>query len=47
MDNGLGALRGLLEDLDEWDNTVVFFFSDNGGLAAHGSVNRPFRGGKG
>ncbi|CAM9151153.1 unnamed protein product [Hapterophycus canaliculatus] len=47
MDNGLGALRGLLEDLDEWDNTVVFFFSDNGGLASHGSVNRPFRGGKG
>lgn len=23
------------------------FFSDNGGLASHGSVNRPFRGGKG
>lgn len=47
MDNGLGALRGLLEDLGEWDNTVVIFFSDNGGLPSHGSVNRPFRGGKG
>ncbi|CAN0144115.1 unnamed protein product [Ectocarpus sp. 6 AP-2014] len=47
MDNGLGALRGLLENLGEWDNTVVIFFSDNGGLPSHGSVNRPFRGGKG
>lgn len=26
---------------------MVVFFSDNGGLASHGSVNRPFRGGKG
>lgn len=33
--------------MDEWDNTVVIFFSDNGGLPEHGSVNRPFRGGKG
>lgn len=47
MDNGLGALRGLLEDLGEWDNTVIIFFSDNGGLPSHGSVNHPFRGGKG
>lgn len=47
IDNGLGALRGMLEELGEWDNTVVVFFSDNGGLASHGSVNRPFRGGKG
>lgn len=47
VDNGLGGLRGLLEDLGEWDNTVVIFFSDNGGLPSHGSVNRPFRGGKG
>lgn len=47
MDNGIGALRSMLEDLGEWDNTVVIFFSDNGGLASHGSVNRPFRGGKG
>ncbi|CAN0064024.1 unnamed protein product, partial [Laminaria digitata] len=47
VDNGLGGLRTLLEDLDEWDNTVVIFFSDNGGLPEHGSVNRPFRGGKG
>lgn len=26
---------------------MVIFFSDNGGQAAHGSVNHPFRGGKG
>lgn len=37
----------MLERLGEWDNTVVVFFSDNGGLPSHGSVNHPFRGGKG
>lgn len=47
MDNGLGALRSLLEQLEEWDNTVVVFFSDNGGLPSHGSINHPFRGSKG
>lgn len=36
-----------MEYLGEWDNTVVIFFSDNGGLPAHGSVNHPFRGSKG
>lgn len=40
-------MRSLLERLGEWDNTVVMFFSDNGGLPSHGSVNHPFRGSKG
>lgn len=47
MDHGLGQLRSVLENLGEWDNTVLIFFSDNGGVASHGSVNHPFRGGKG
>lgn len=47
IDNGLGELREKMEDLGVWDNTVVIFFSDNGGQPTHGSVNRPFRGGKG
>lgn len=37
----------MLENLGEWENTLVIFFSDNGGLPSHGSVNHPFRGGKG
>ncbi|CAN0094735.1 unnamed protein product, partial [Discosporangium mesarthrocarpum] len=47
VDNGLGQLRALLSHLGEWDNTVLFFMSDNGGVLAHGSMNYPFRGGKG
>lgn len=37
----------MLENLGEWDNTILIFFSDNGGLASHGSLNHPFRGAKG
>ncbi|CAM9326925.1 unnamed protein product [Choristocarpus tenellus] len=47
VDHGLGQLQSVLNHLGEWENTVVMFFSDNGGVATHGSVNYPFRGGKG
>ncbi len=30
VDTSLGRLRAALEELDEWENTVVFFTSDNG-----------------
>lgn len=30
-----------------WANTVLVFASDNGGVAAHGSSNAPYKGGKG
>jgi arylsulfatase A-like enzyme len=47
MDDGIGAVlealrkRGLIED------TLIFFFSDNGGPTANGSRNTPLRGTKG
>lgn len=47
VDHGLGRIRSFLEDAGEWDNTVVLLFSDNGGVAATGSLNLPYRGEKG
>jgi arylsulfatase A-like enzyme len=35
-----------LEEEGLENNTLVFFFSDNGGLKAFGADNSPFRGGK-
>ncbi len=31
VDDGLGKIRDLLEDLNQLENTVILFFSDNGG----------------
>ncbi|KAG5191062.1 Formylglycine-dependent sulfatase [Tribonema minus] len=47
IDYGLGQLRAELEAQGAWNSTVVFFLSDNGGVAAHGSSNLPLYGGKG
>jgi len=46
MDNSIGAVQATLKRLKLEDNTVVIFFSDNGG---HGGVtsNAPLRGSKG
>jgi arylsulfatase A-like enzyme len=30
IDQSIGRLRGALEQMDEWDNTIVVFLSDNG-----------------
>ncbi len=43
------AVGRVLESLDAQglsENTLVFFFSDNGGLKAFGADNSPYRGGK-
>jgi len=43
------AVGEILESLDAQglaENTLVFFFSDNGGLKAFGADNSPYRGGK-
>ena len=45
MDDGIGEIVAALKRLGLAENTLVFFFSDNGGTR-HGS-NAPLRGGKG
>jgi len=50
LDQAVGRVLQKLEDLGLADNTIVFFMSDNGGLAtAEGqpTCNLPLRGGKG
>ncbi len=51
VDDSVGQILGRLEALDLTNNTVVFFFSDNGGLCTKGSIgptcNLPLRSGKG
>lgn len=51
VDDSVGAIRTTLADLDLDDNTVVIFFSDNGGLCTlrrpGSTCNLPLRSGKG
>ena len=47
MDVNIGKVMDKLEELGLEENTLVFFFSDNGGYPGHNySDNSPFRGGK-
>ena len=46
MDEGIGRVTSKLKELNLDDNTLIFFFSDNGGRATH-ALNFPFRGHKG
>jgi arylsulfatase A-like enzyme len=46
MDEGIGRVVDKLEELNLRDNTLIFFYSDNGGRKTH-AVNFPFRGHKG
>lgn len=48
MDDGIGGVLTLLEELELEENTLVFFLSDNGGPPpANASDNSPLRGTKG
>jgi arylsulfatase A len=53
VDDGVGRLLKKLDDLKIADRTIVFFFSDNGGLSVHegpdtpSTSNAPLRAGKG
>jgi arylsulfatase A-like enzyme len=50
MDEAVGEVLATLDRLDLADNTIVVFFSDNGGLSTsegHPTSNLPLRGGKG
>jgi arylsulfatase A-like enzyme len=46
MDEGVGKVTARLKELGLYDNTLIFFYSDNGGRKEH-AVNYPFRGHKG
>lgn len=47
MDKGVGQILDTLKELDLDDNTLVFFFSDNGAVPMHPNrAMRPYRGGK-
>lgn len=55
MDRGIGTVIQSLKDNGIYENTLIFFLSDNGGPQSkagstkgwNGSDNKPFRGGKG
>ncbi|MDF1656358.1 MAG: sulfatase-like hydrolase/transferase [Verrucomicrobiales bacterium] len=47
VDEGLGQLRAILDELGEAQNTLIFFFSDNGGAREFPSSSPNFRGNKG
>lgn len=47
MDDAIGGLTAKLQSVDQANNTLIFFISDNGGPeAANASDNGPFRGSK-
>ena len=48
MDENVGKVMAYLKESGLDENTIVFFFSDNGGAPTQNhSMNNPFRGGKG
>ncbi|MBK1877709.1 sulfatase family protein [Pelagicoccus mobilis] len=51
MDQGIGVVLDALKESGKYENTLIFFFSDNGGSGAHNpgnfSTSGPFKGGKG
>jgi arylsulfatase A-like enzyme len=46
MDDGIGKVIKALKDNDQWDNTLLFFVSDNGGQLNVGANCGKLRGGK-
>jgi arylsulfatase B len=46
MDDGIGQILRAIDDSGEGDDTLVWFFSDNGGVSAIADNNLPLRGNK-
>jgi len=46
MDVAIGAIMEKLKKEKIWDNTIIFFISDNGGALPYKSQNKPLNGGK-
>lgn len=47
VDQSTQTITGRLKESGKWDETVLIFLSDNGGIVRHGSSNAPLRGEKG
>lgn len=47
LDRSVGRIRKHLEETGQWDNTILVFFSDNGGATTNASWNGPLRDVKG
>lgn len=46
LDNGIGQVIRTLKETGQYDNTIIAFTSDNGGLLRDGANNGPLRDGK-
>lgn len=46
LDDAIGRIVGTLKGEGVWENTLLFFISDNGGPLAQSADNAPLRGGK-
>ncbi len=46
LDDAVGKVVAALKETGAWENTLLFFFSDNGGPLAQSADNTPLRGGK-
>ena len=46
MDDAMGRIIATLKSEGVWENTLIFFLSDNGGPLAQSADNTPLRGGK-
>lgn len=46
LDDAIGRIVGTLKSEGVWENTLLFFISDNGGPLAQSADNAPLRGGK-
>jgi arylsulfatase A-like enzyme len=46
MDDAVGKIMVTLKQTGAWENTLIFFISDNGGPLAQTANNAPLRGGK-
>lgn len=47
VDRGVGEIVNALKDVNEFDDTLIAFLSDNGGKLSLGATNRPLKEGKG
>lgn len=47
VDRGVGQLIGTLKQTNQFDNTLIVFLSDNGGIPNQGASNFPLKGVKG